>query len=187
MLSYHNNPAIKEKFQLRFAAHRVADEVIQGQGFENGRGCFVGCTLDDYNHDRFPMELGWPIWLAHLSDAIFEGIPESVAPQFGTDLLASVPVGVDLEPVKYIIAIDRHKRQLAHLDGNSEPYAQQCRDALEGVIKYCQDQLGDKFKNNESAARSARSAAESAAWSARSAEFKIERDILVAAIKSLGK
>ena len=161
MLSYHNDAAVKEKFILRFAAHRAADEVVQGTGFDNGRGCFVGCTLDKYEHSCFENELGWPEWLARLADKIFEGIPISEAPQFGTDLLASVPVGVDLEPVRFSIAIARHNRQILRLEGNSEPYAQECRTALASVIAYCEGML--------SGSQSARSAARSAAWSAAAA------------------
>lgn len=52
LLSYHNDQAVKDKYVARFARHREMDQVIQGQGFENGRGCFVGCTLDAYDHSR---------------------------------------------------------------------------------------------------------------------------------------
>jgi len=107
MLSYHNDPLIKEKHVRRFAAHRVADEVIQGTGFHDNHGCFVGCTLDEYNHAQFPIQLGWPVWLASLADVIFENLPREEAAQFGTDLLNAVPVGVDLEPVRYLTAVRR--------------------------------------------------------------------------------
>jgi hypothetical protein len=105
LIAYHGDPAIKLKYQQRFAAHRAADQVVQGIGFDKGRGCFVGCTLDNYEHHLFPVELGWPEWLAHLADAIFEGLPAEDAPQFGTDLLEAVPVGTDLEPVKWAFGL----------------------------------------------------------------------------------
>jgi hypothetical protein len=202
MLSYHNDPAVKEKFTLRFAAHRAADEVIQGQGFRAGRGCFVGCTLNDYSHAAFPVQLGWPEWLAQLADRIFEGLPKAEAPQFGTDLLAAVPVGVDLEPVRFTLAIRRHAAQLARLEGNSEPHAEQCRAALRGVISYCENQLSGLFKNAESAAAAAAAAESAAAAAARAAEsavaaraaesaaawsaaWQTERDELLNAIRAL--
>ena len=116
MLSYLNDPAVKQKHIARFDAHREADEVVQGLGFGGGRGCFVGCTLDGYEHYRFPAELGWPLWLAHLADILFERIPEEDAAQFGTDLLNAVPVGVDLEPIRWQLAIWRHTSQLQRLD-----------------------------------------------------------------------
>lgn len=136
MLSYLNDFAVKEKYVARFAVHRAADEVIQGTGFDNGRGCFVGCTLDAYDHSRFPIELGWPEWLARLADTVFEGIPKTEAPQFGTDLLEAVPVGVDLEPLRYRFALAVQQRNLARLASNGAPYAVECRAAIEGVIAY---------------------------------------------------
>ena len=179
MLSYHNDPVVKLKYQARFEAHRKADDVIQGTGYDNGRGCFVGCTLNKYDHSRFPVELGWPEWLARLADSIFEGIPKSEAPQFGTDLLDAVQIGKDLEPVKWHLAIARHKVQIERLKDNSEPYAEHVRNALQSVIVYCQSELTNTATEEmaesaarsaaRSAAESARSAAESAAWSAWSA------------------
>lgn len=134
MLSYHNDPAVKAKYVARFEAHRKADEVIQGTGFDNGRGCFVGCTLDRYDHELFPVELGWPQWLAHLADAIFEGLPASEAPQFGSNLLAAIPVGVDLEPVRSVYLIAQHKRSLRRPRSAAMSETQSQRDDLLSAI-----------------------------------------------------
>lgn len=188
MLSYHNDPLVKQKYVARFAEHRRLDQVIQGTGFSNGRGCFVGCTLDNYDHSRFPVELGWPEWLAHLADAIFEGVPKHEAAQFGMDLLEAVPVGVDLESVKWRIAIARHERSLLLLEDNPADYAAQCRAAIQQVIAYCENNLTCDV-GSESAAEAAR-AAESAAWAAWAAEaaraaWQTERDILLATIRNL--
>ena len=189
MLAYHNDPAVKAKYTQRFAAHRAADEVIQGTGFDNGRGCFVGCTLDNYNHSRFPAELGWPEWLAHLADTIFEGIPKAEAPSFGTDLLEAVKVGVNLEPVRsrFLLAVQR--RNLARIADNTAEYVPACRAAVQKVIELLEADVAAR-----SAARSARSAAwsawsaRSAAWSAaRSAEYKTQRDDLLAIIRECGE
>jgi hypothetical protein len=157
--AWHGDPAIQQKYVTRFAAHRAADEVIQGTGFDNGRGCFVGCTLDEYAHERFPIELGWPEWLAHLADAIFEGLPKADAPQFGTDMLAAPRPGADLEPVRWKLSIARHRIALKRLEGNAEPYAVQVTAALNSVIELCEAKL----------AGSADDEAESAAWAAAAA------------------
>lgn len=171
MLSYLNDPAVKAKYQLRFENHRKMDQVIQGTGFDktSGRGCFVGCTLNGYDHSRFPVELGWPEWLARLADKIFEGISSAEAPQFGTDLLAAVPVGVDLENVQYKLAIARHTRQIERLADNPEPYAEQCRAALRQVTEFCENKISGTFVTA----------------SARSTEFQIERDTLLSILKGL--
>ena len=159
MKAYHSDPAVKAKYESRFAQHRAADEVIQGQGFDNGRGCFIGCTLDAYDHSRFPTELGWPKWLAQLADSIFEGLPKAEAPQFGTDLLAAVPVGANLETVRVPFLVSTQQRNLKRLEGNNEPYAEQCRTAIQDAIDYL-------LAGEQESAESARSAAAAAAWSA---------------------
>ena len=181
LISYHNDPIVKAKYVARFAAHRAADEVIQGTGFddETQHGCFVGCTLNDYNHKAFETELGWPEWLARLADAIFEGLDAKGAAQFGSDLLEAVPVGVDLDPVRWQLAIGRHSRQIEELKNNPWPYARQCETAIRQVVDFCRSSLRGEFSDSaarsaaysaaDSAADSARSAADSAADSARSA------------------
>src|SRR6516225_8719827 len=188
MLAYHNDPSVKAKYIARFKAHMEADEVIQGTGFENGKGCFVGCTLDRYDHSAFPNELGWPEWLARLADTLFEACKDrKEGAAFGLQLLEMVKEGVDLEPVRWKLAIWRHEKDLTRLDGNNEPYAEQCRAAIRQVINYCQSQIiGDSAESARSAAaaalaaesgraaaaasgaaaESAKTAAESAAWSA---------------------
>ncbi|MEO6601496.1 MAG: hypothetical protein ABIQ16_16585 [Polyangiaceae bacterium] len=184
MISYHNDPSVKALYVSRFAAHRAADEVIQGLGYDNGRGCFVGCTLNAYNHSRFPIELGWPEWLAYLADEIFEGIPKDEAPQFGTDLLEAVPVGVNLEPIRFRFLLTVQRRNLARVTGY-EPYAVQVRAAIEQVCKYLENP-----DEESAAARSARSAARSA-WSAAgsaesAAEYRTQRDDLLAMLRECG-
>ena len=171
MLSYHNDAAIKAIYVERFAQHRAADAVIQGQGYENGRGCFVGCTLQAYNHSQFPLELGWPEWLARLADTIFESLPEKQAAQFGTDLLNAVPVGADLNAIKGPFLLSIQRRNLERLKDNKEPYAQQCRDAIQGVIAWLETGMQEAQRSAYSAARSAGSAARSAADSAGSAAY----------------
>ena len=185
MQAYHNDPAIKAKYVARFAAHRAADDVIQGQGFSDGRGCFVGCTLDAYDHARFPVELGWPEWLARLADTIFEGLPKDEAPQFGTDLLNAVPVGADLDVARDRFLLTVQRRNLDRLEGNSEPYANEVRAAVGAVIALLSGespsaqlaeaaaQLAEAAAQLAEAARSA----EAAAWSAEAAAWSAARAV----------
>ena len=152
MLSYQGSETVKAEFAARFAKHRELDQVIQGTGFEadTQRGCFIGCTMHTYSHEAFANQIG-PQWLAHLADVIFEGLPKIEAPQFGTDLLVAIPVGKDLDKVQYLLAAARHKRQIERLVGNLEPYAEQCTQALQSVITYCEGRANGIF--DEEAAR----------------------------------
>ena len=160
MLSYQGSKEIKQKFIDRFAAHRAADEVIQGTGFDNGRGCFIGCTMNAYDHEAFANQIG-PLWLAYLADKIFEGIPKSEAAQFGTDLLAAIPEGMDLDIVRPILGVARMDR-LIKLHKDCDKYG--LLDALTQVKQLHEREI---TKTADSAAYSAAySAARSAAYSA---------------------
>jgi hypothetical protein len=114
---------------------------------------------------QFPVELGLPQWLTHLANSIFEGLPKDEAPQFRKDLLAAIPVGldlaIDLKPVrnKFLLAVQQ--RNLARLKNNEEPYAAECREAIGQVIEYL------KNPNPESAEIAIESA--ETAWSAETA------------------
>ena len=70
----------------RMTEHAAHDEIIQGVGWDEGKGCFVGCCLHNYDHSRFPDQLGWPEQLSHLCDAIFEALPNAKAKEFAVDV-----------------------------------------------------------------------------------------------------
>lgn len=197
MLSYHNDQAVKEKYVARFAKHREMDQVIQGTGFDNDRGCFVGCTLDAYNHSRFPIELGWPEWLARLADVIFEGLPKEEAAQFGTDLLDSVPIGINLEPMRHHLAMRRIDRLIMLRRGNLNKHGDAINfvingsiTALEVVRRYHEAEIGGNqcdwsAESARSAAWSVADSADSADSAAWSAAYKTERDDLLDILRSL--
>jgi hypothetical protein len=185
MLSFHNDISIKEKYVNRVIKHRELDNIIKGIGWLNGKGCAVGCTLENYNHDRYPIELGIPIWLAKLEDEIFENLPNDESKFWPEIFLKSIPVGVCLEKVKHQLAIIRmdnlleiQNKLLLKNEKNSEIFLKvinsielikKCHE-LELNNNYCE--LSNKLTEDLlcSAAESSRSAAESAESAARSAE-----------------
>ena len=176
MQAYHNDPAIKAKYIARIRAHRAADDLIKGTGWNNGKGCAIGCTLESYDHARYPIELGLPEWLARLEDRIFEGLPTAQAMEFPERLLAAIPVGTDLDPVRHRLAIRRMDRLIAAQA--DEPIV-----AAIVAVRDCHAAelagLPCDWSAAESAAESAESAAESAAWSAA---CKQEADDLISII-----
>ena len=99
LLAFHADPAIQKKYLARVDAHRAADEIIQGEGWSGSRGCAVGCTLDAYDHGRYPTELGIPETLAHLEDAIHEGLPLADALDWPGRFLRAPRLGADLSLV----------------------------------------------------------------------------------------
>lgn len=99
MLAYHNNEEIKAEYLARVRAHRAADALIQGTGWAHGKGCAVGCTLESYDHERYPIELGIPEVLAYLEDSLFELQTPADAQQWPQRFLAAIPSGADLHGV----------------------------------------------------------------------------------------
>src|SRR5262245_26189233 len=99
LIAYHGKKETKAMYLDRVRKHRAADELIRGTGWQNGRGCAVGCTLHKYDHARYPIELGVPEVLAHLEDRIFERVDEKRAMQWPTQFLRAIPVGADLSRV----------------------------------------------------------------------------------------
>jgi hypothetical protein len=99
MLAYHSDPAIKAKYIARVNAHRNADELIQSTGWKDGKGCAVGCTLESYDHARYPIELGVPLHLAHLEDSLFELLSRQDAMAWPERFLSAIRPGSDLSGV----------------------------------------------------------------------------------------
>lgn len=183
MLSFHNDPAIKEKYLKRVIAHREADKIVQGIGWIKGKGCAVGCTLESYDHARYPIELGIPVWLAHLEDGIFENLEKEEAILWPERFLQAIPVGVDLEPIKDKLAIRRIDRLLIIqkdlLEKNAplKSVINNVINSLELTKKFHENALDKKYCDWDSAtfesmgaSALARKAVISLGWEARLAE-----------------
>ena len=177
MLSFHNDPKIKEMYLKRLEIHEKLDTIIQGTGWVNGKGCAVGCTLESYDHSKYPEELGLPEWLAYLEDIIFENLPNDEAKKWPRIFLGSIPVGVNLENVRHKLAIIRMDNLLEIqnklLESNTNINLKKIfLDVINAIniIKKCHESELNKdhcdWSEAESAAWSAQSEAESAAWSA---------------------
>ena len=110
MNSFHNDPEVKKKYLDRVIFHQKADHLVRGQGWEDGKGCAVGCTLENYNHAAYEKELGIPEWLAQVEDTLFEGMSEEKSRTWPEKFLEAIPIGVDLEPVKakFLCVLLRH-------------------------------------------------------------------------------
>ena len=101
MVAFHGSADLKEFYLERVKAHRLADQLTQGLGWDGrtGKGCAVGCTLNEYRHSKYPEMIGVPETLAYLQDAIFEGLPKEEAMAFPEQFLSAIPVGADLSLV----------------------------------------------------------------------------------------
>jgi hypothetical protein len=197
MLTYHNDPNLKAQVLAELAAHREADQIVQGDYWTDGRGCAVGrLTHDpDGGHDQYPIRWGIPKQLACLEDRVFEGLPESEARLWPERVMAAIPVGVDLDALRLVdrLAVAR-LRSLLDL---APTWPGSVRDRVVGAIEGVIAALESGDKDARSAARSAAwsasadSTAESAAWSAwsagpaESASWSAEADRILTALEAL--
>lgn len=100
MRAFHGDKAIKQKYVNRVRYHIAADNLIRGQGWTGEKGCAVGCTLETYDHSRYPVELGIPEWLAYLEDKLFENMSEAKSRTWPLLFLKSITPGANLETVR---------------------------------------------------------------------------------------
>lgn len=106
MLAFVNGLETKEQALARAAAHREADNYVQGT-FDtgDGKGCSVGCMMQPFRDPDDPdeswhrtEERAWnvPRIIARLQDRIFEGLPLAESRAWTERYIAAVPVGADL-------------------------------------------------------------------------------------------
>src|SRR6185503_20007125 len=98
-LAFHSDPKAKAFYVDRLKKHRAADHIIQGTGWERGKGCAIGCTLENYSHEQYERELGVPLVLAFLIDKIFERLPAERAKDFPLQVVRAIRPGADLRLV----------------------------------------------------------------------------------------
>jgi len=126
MLAYHSDPEIKKTYLARVRAHREADNLVKGTGWEDGKGCAIGCTLEAYDHALYETELGIPVILANLEDNIFEGLPNGAAQQFPEAFLDAIVPGADLQGVcdQFLLwlLVDENSGVLKHTKKGSEAH-----------------------------------------------------------------
>ena len=141
MLAFHNNPKIAAKFRRRARMHQKADEIVQGTGWEsNGktRGCCVGCLMHAYPaHAEFEPQIGVPEVIAHLADAIHEGLARAAAKKWPVAFIAAIPVGADLSLVWPRFALWMFSNPAAPAFRNSRDDAACCKavDAVAALFR----------------------------------------------------
>jgi hypothetical protein len=183
--SYLGDPQLKAALIAEIAKHEAADMIAAGTYGEGAgcswRGCAIGCSLRSLNringqpedestgvHERYPKELGLPLWLAHCEDSIFENLPTDLAHTWPRRFAEAVPVGVDLTRVlaalmRWVLIGETYG--VVHATGDAE---------VKGIVQ----RMGDLFAREvagesvpdvefDADARAARDAR--AAWAARGA------------------
>lgn len=164
--AFHGKQAIKDKYIARVRVHRETDRLVRGTGYENGRGCAVGCTLDRYEHAAYEAELGIPEWLARVEDTLFEGMPEDEAMLWPERFLAAIKPGANLEKVKAPFLIFVLKAALKSFDHKKSP---DCKKVIDDVIALWKRADATPLEFVAAAWAAAKAAAKAAAWAAKAA------------------
>ncbi|MGH2876667.1 MAG: hypothetical protein ACRDLV_10485, partial [Solirubrobacteraceae bacterium] len=103
--AYHSDPALKTRTLAQIAAHRAADEILQGTYYARCDGrlrvCAVGCVLHnpDGGHEAYETELGISAQLAHLEDGLFEAMALEAAKGWPGRFMSAIQSGADLSGV----------------------------------------------------------------------------------------
>ena len=104
MLAFHGNSNTKANYVERVKAHAIADEIVHGTYWRNGKGCAIGCTIHGSDHSCYETELGIPRILARLEDRIFEGMRNGDSKEFPLRFLSAIEPGADLSLIWYQFA-----------------------------------------------------------------------------------
>ncbi|XXX81272.1 hypothetical protein WMF30_21160 [Sorangium sp. So ce134] len=166
---------MKEKHLARLEAHYALDHIVQGKAIWTGEvGTAVGCTIESDDYALYPTTLGLPEWFAWAEDAVFEGLPSKECAIFAIHVLQAIPVGANIEPVRWKLAIARHNAQMAMLQSNEAKYAAACRDAIQRVVKHCEQMLSGY--ETEAAEKEAIADAERSAKAAEAQARKVYKE-----------
>jgi hypothetical protein len=123
MLTFHGSQELKDQRIAQVRAHRLADQLVHGQYWQDGKGCAVGCTIHSGEHMAYETELGIPVELAYAEDNIFERLGNGKAMLWPERFLQAIPVGVDLRAThvnkRYVLALlTDETRGIIHLTNN---------------------------------------------------------------------
>jgi hypothetical protein len=168
-IGYPNND--KAFYLDRLRGHRIADTLIRGTGYQgngDGHGCFIGCSLHEYDHRKWSEVFGVCGQIAHLCDWLHENHPGwkpgRDVPSLAERIAEAIPQGADTSMVYPQLQVRMQTRNLARIGDGDEPWRVQCREAVQRVIDlwsggWPDASAAESAESAWSAARSARSSA----------------------------
>jgi len=137
-LTYHNDKELKQGFVRETIHHAKHDQYERGGYHISGepltdsfRGCSAACAINSLkkmgrngiafnDHAGLAKHLGWPEWLVHLQDFIYEGLPEEESVMWTTRLARAVPVGAattNLNRIKWSLNVFLMEENIKRVEG----------------------------------------------------------------------
>jgi len=105
MLSFHNNPAIKEKYLVSLRKLRSAGGLEQRGCRINGKWCSVNCDIHGLNLYDSEIVLGIPSRLVFIEHRLFELLPRKIAKDFAVNFFEAIPIGKSLDVTRWRFSI----------------------------------------------------------------------------------
>jgi hypothetical protein len=100
MPAYHGNEELKMRYISTALEHEEADSYVKGLYWADAqqRGCNIGCwtKAETGKHDALSGEMGVAVELLHLSDGLFEALPDPHYKRWSRLFAGAIPVGADL-------------------------------------------------------------------------------------------
>ena len=154
MTSYNNDPEFKKKAVEAAIRHREMDMLISGDygsdSINGFKGCSIGCDAFDITgnvpnnpHQTTAKYFGFPEWLEHLRDKIFEGLEsleDADRSSWHVDIKQAIPIGMDdadFDQVKkdfLVWLMEQNIKAVECLD-TEEELKDRILSAINGVIK----------------------------------------------------
>ena len=118
--------------QERVKSHYLADEIIKGTYWENGKGCAVGCSLHSGKHKDGEAQFGVPDPIWRLLDNIFESLPNKEAKELPLRFSLALRDGADYSGVtgKFLFWLVDEELRPWHGDATVGAAVLGVRDAL---------------------------------------------------------
>ena len=154
-------------WQARMARHIAADKVIQGVYWLDGRGCFIGCSVHGDDPQPLVDEIGLPLAVIRIAEAIFERLPKSDAIEFTKRISAPgvIREGADVSLVQWQFLLWLNTTP----EVNPGITGQRVKPAIDRVVNDVLLPLSRGEDVSKDVSRSAAESAWSATWSARCA------------------
>lgn len=100
MIAYHGSTKIKNEYLEEAQRHEAADSYVKGLYWQEAerRGCNIGCWTREAGgaHESLAAQMGLPEALLHLSDGIFEALPDPYFKTWSRRFADAIPVGSEL-------------------------------------------------------------------------------------------
>ncbi len=147
-LSYHNDANLKKLVIDEMKKHQEQDRMIKGTYgvYERGdfKACAVGCAIKSVNkilgkdydtksHEALSESLGIPVWLTKVQDSFFECLPNEYCSQFAIDFLEAIPIGIDLESVRWTLCTSLLKEGIETIEEKDNLLQDVKKEAIESL------------------------------------------------------